>query len=173
MKRLQRWILAGWLGWTLAAGAALAGAQAGVAQPTVAQPVAARPAEAPFLSRVVTGKDIDQLSADLIRAIGNHNYTYVRQQAIDARLVPQAWEAKTVRIVYFCNFAKMERALNIDARAAQFLPCRVTLAASEHGILMTAVNPAWASSHLGNPLLHRDCQMLKQDYLDILDEAAL
>lgn len=134
---------------------------------------AANVEEPPFLVRVAVGKTLDQATTDLIRAIGNYNYTYVRQQAIDARLVPQEWEAKSVRIVYFCNFAKMERALNIDTRAAQFLPCRVTLSESTHGVLMTAINPAWASAHLNNPLLHQDCAGLKQDYLLILDEAAL
>jgi cytochrome c oxidase cbb3-type subunit 3 len=97
----------------------------------------------------------------------------VRDQSIDSRLVPQQWEAKHVRIVYFCNFAKMDRALSLDIRSAQFLPCRITLIETAQGVDLMAVNPAWSSLSLGNPLLYPQCLDLKRDYLAIMEEAAL
>lgn len=129
--------------------------------------------EPPFLFRFLEGRTLDQVSADLLQAISNNNYTYVRQQAIDARLVPQDMEARAVRVLYFCNFAKMNRALSIDVRAAQFLPCRFTLFENDGGVMIVAINPAWGSQELNNPLLHPDCVQLKKDYLAILDEVAL
>lgn len=140
--------------------------------PALAQAQAIVP-EPPLLSVTLPGKTLDQAHESLLRAIGQHNYNFVRDQAIDSRLVPQQWEAKNVRIVYFCNFAKMDRALSIDIRAAQFLPCRITLIEHAKGVDMVAVNPAWTSLSLGNPLLYPQCLELKRDYLAIMEEAAL
>ncbi len=125
------------------------------------------------LSTTAQGKTMEQAITALSQAIVNHNYTFVRQQAIDSRLVPYAQEVHSVRLVYFCNFAKMNHALKLDPRAAQMLPCRVTLVATPTGVDLIAVNPAWVSQNMVNPLLHTECQNLKQDYLDILEEAAL
>lgn len=130
-------------------------------------------AEPAMLALSLPGKSMEQAVRDVKNAIVSHNYTFVREQAIDSRLVPDGWEARSVYIVYFCNFAKMNRALAIDVRAAQFLPCRITLLETNGGIDLVAVNPAWVSESLGNPLLHQDCLQLKTDYLAILEEASL
>jgi cytochrome c oxidase cbb3-type subunit 3 len=131
-------------------------------------------AEEPTLLTVsAPNKGMEEVTRDLIQSIGTHNYSFVRQQSIDSRLVPQEWESADTRVVYFCNFAQMNRALALDARAAQFLPCRVTLFQTRNGIEMVAINPAWVSERLNNPVLHVDCIKLKQDYLDIMNEAAL
>ena len=129
--------------------------------------------EPALLTVSAPGKGMEEATRDLIQSIGMHNYSFVRQQAIDSRLVPQDWEASNVRIVYFCNFAQMNRALALDAHATEFLPCRVTLIQTRDGIEMVAINPAWVSERLNNPLLHPDCVKLKQDYLDIMMEAAI
>jgi len=135
---------------------------------------AATYAQEPALLTVsAPGKSMEVATHDLIQSIGMHNYSFVRQQAIDSRLVPQDWEASNVRIIYFCNFAQMHRALALDARAAEFLPCRVTLIQTRDGIEMVAINPVWVSERLNNPLLHPDCVKLKQDYLNIMQEAAI
>jgi cytochrome c oxidase cbb3-type subunit 3 len=131
-------------------------------------------AEEPALLTVTApGKGMDEVTRDLIQSIGTHNYSFVRQQSIDSRLVPSEWEAANTRIVYFCNFTQMDRALSLDPRAAEFLPCRVTLFETRNGIEMVAINPAWVSERLNHPALHQDCMKLKLDYLDIMNEAAL
>ena len=129
--------------------------------------------EPALLTVSAPGKSMEEATRDLIQSIGSNNYSFVRQQAIDSRLVPQDWEASNVRIIYFCNFVQMSRALALDVRAAEFLPCRVTLIQTRDGIEMVAINPAWVSERLNNPLLHPDCVKLKQDYLDIMKEAAI
>lgn len=133
----------------------------------------ARAEEPALLTVSAPNKGMDEAIHDLLQSIGAHNYSFVRQQAIDNRLVPQAWEAADTRIVYFCNFAQMNRALTLEPRATEFLPCRVTLFQTRNGIEMVAINPAWVSERLNNPALHPDCLKLKQDYLDIMNEAAL
>lgn len=133
----------------------------------------ARAAEPALLTVSAPGRDMDTVARNLIQAIAAHNYSFVRQQAIDDRLVPRDWEASATRIVYFCNFAQMNRALAMDARAAEFLPCRVTLFQTRDGVEMVSINPAWVSERLNHPALHDHCLELKQDYLDIMREAAL
>lgn len=134
---------------------------------------AADEAEPMILTATIPGVAMEQAVAALDRAVVSHNYTFVRQQAIDSRLVPYAQEVRSVRLYYFCNFAKMDRALRIDPRATQMLPCRVTLVETPTGVDLMAINPAWTSQSMGNPLLHAECLELKRDYLAILDEATL
>jgi len=125
------------------------------------------------LNASAQGRTMDEAVAALIRAIANHNYSYVRQQAMDSRLVPYGQEVRSVRLVYFCNFNQMDRALKLDPRAAQIMPCRVTLVETPTGVDLIAVNPAWVTQSMGNPALQGECQSLKRDYLAILEEAAL
>jgi len=124
-----------------------------------------------ILTTTAQGKNMEEAVTALNQAIVNHNYTFVRQQAIDSRLVPYAEEVRSVRLVYFCNFNKMDQALRLDPRATQMLPCRVTLVETPNGVDLIAVNPAWVSRDM--PALHAVCQELKQDYLAILDEASI
>jgi cytochrome c oxidase cbb3-type subunit 3 len=138
----------------------------------LAMPAAAQEEE-PLLNVFLSGKTIEQASDLLIQAIGSNNYTYVRQQSIDSRLVPAGRETRSVRIIYFCNFDLMSQALAIDTRTAEFLPCRITLLQTDKGVEMMAVNPAWVSNRLGNFRLHDHCLQMKKDYLAIMKEAAL
>ncbi len=135
-------------------------------------PMAPAAESAPMLlTATAQGKTMEQAVVALGQAIVNHNYTFVRQQAIDSRLVPYAEEVRSVRLVYFCNFAKMDRVLRLDPRATQLMPCRVTLVETPAGVDLIAVNPAWVSQNV--PALHGECQELKNDYLAILEEATL
>lgn len=129
--------------------------------------------ESMILSATAQGRSMDQAIAALTQAVINHNYTFVRQQAIDSRLVPYAQEVRSVRLFYFCNFAKMDRALRLDPRAAQLMPCRITLVETPTGVDLMAVNPVWATQNIDNPPLHEECRELKRDYLAILEEATL
>lgn len=135
--------------------------------------LAVHAAEPALLARHVPGRNLDEVTESLKQAIVAHNYTFVRQQAIDSRLVPLEWEAKSVRVVYFCNFAKMDAALSLDVRTTQAMPCRVTLLEREGGVEMIAVNPAWVSETWGSPEVQQFCLALKDDYLAIIEEASL
>lgn len=143
----------------------------GLCLPLAAQ--AQAPEEPPMLNVLLKGVSIEQATDSVIRAINSNNYSFVRQQAIDSRLVPQDWEAHSVRIVYFCNFDTMSRALALDTRASEFLPCRITLIETRDGVELMAVNPAWVSLRMGNYRLHEYCLKLKTDYQAIMNEAAL
>lgn len=129
--------------------------------------------EEPLLNVFLEGRNIEQAAEALIQAIGSNNYSFVRQQSIDSRMVPADWKAKSVRIIYFCNFDLMSRALALDTRTSEFLPCRITLIETGKGVDLITVNPAWVSNRLGNYRLHDFCVKMKKDYLTIMKEAAL
>ncbi|MFO7543452.1 MAG: DUF302 domain-containing protein [Thiobacillus sp.] len=141
--------------------------------PAAAQAVDGAQEEPALLNALIKDSTIDQATERITQAISSNNHTFVRQQQIDNRLVPAEWEAKSVRIVYFCNFDTMSRALALDTRASEFLPCRITLIETEKGVELMAVNPAWVSLRLGNYRLHEYCLKLKVDYQAIMNEAAL
>jgi cytochrome c oxidase cbb3-type subunit III len=138
-----------------------------------AGPALAEEPEPMILAATARGKNMEQAVAALAQAVVNHNYTFVRQQAIDSRLVPYEREVRSVRLFYFCNFARMDRALRLDPRAAQLMPCRITLVETATGVDLMAVNPAWVTLDIDNPPLHAECRELKRDYLAILEEATL
>ncbi len=138
----------------------------------VTMPVAAQEQEA-LLVGSLKGRNIGQATERLIQAINSNNFTFVRFQDVDDRLVPPGWKAKSVRIVYFCNFELMSKALALDTRTSEFLPCRITLIETAQGVDMIAVNPAWVSARLGNHRLHEYCVQMKKDYQSIMEEAAL
>lgn len=129
--------------------------------------------EEPLLTVFLEGGTIEQATESLIQAINGNNFSFIRQQAIDDREAPPEWKAKSVRIVYFCNFDLMSRALAIDTRTSEFLPCRITLIETAKGVELMAVNPAWVSDRLGNYRLHEYCRKMKKDYLTIMKEVAL
>lgn len=133
----------------------------------------AHAAEPTLLTQFVADRNIEQTTEVLKQSIASHNYVFVRQQAIDSRLVPVEWEAKSVRIIYFCNFDLMNKALSRSNLTTQIMPCRVTLIEGEKGTNLVVVNPAWISEQWNAPDLHSGCQHLKQDYLAILEEAAI
>lgn len=126
-----------------------------------------------ILATTAHGRGMEDVVESLKRAIVGHNYGFLRQQAIDSRLVPYGQEVRSVLLFYFCNYAKMSHALTLDPRATQMLPYRVTLVETPDGVDLIAVNPAWLSQNMGNPALHSESERLKQDYLAILEEAAL
>ena len=129
--------------------------------------------EEPMLNVFLEGVSIERVTESLIQAINSNNFSFIRQQSIDSQLVPVEREAKSVRIIYFCNFDLMSRALAIDTRTSEFLPCRITLIETAKGVALTAVNPAWVSKRLGNYRLHEYCLKMKKDYLTIMNEVAL
>lgn len=134
---------------------------------------AARASEPMILTATAQGRTMGEAIVALYGAVQGHNYSYVRQQAIDSRLVPYGQEVRSVRLFYFCNMEKMDRALRLDPRAAQLIPYRVTLVETPTGVDLMAVNPAWVSLGIGHPELQTEAEALKRDYLSILDEATL
>ena len=126
----------------------------------------------PFIT-VKTAKTMQQTLTDLNQAISNNNYTFIRQQNINSRLTTATAENDGVKLVYFCNFSMLSRALNIDSRVGVFLPCKITLIQREDHVEMVAVNPKFISARINDNRLDKICDQLTRDYSRILKEAAI
>ncbi len=133
----------------------------------------AHAAEPVLLTKFIAGRDAEEVTSNLKAAFTSHNYTFVRVQEIESQLVPADWKARSVRIVYFCNFDKLNAALLRDSRTTQVMPCRITLIEGQSGVDLIAVNPGWVSEQWNAPELHQQCLLMKRDYLSILEEAAI
>jgi cytochrome c oxidase cbb3-type subunit 3 len=130
-------------------------------------------ANAPFIVVKATGKTMDEAVADLKRSIADHNYVFIRQQALDMGLVSDASEDKDILIVYFCNFGMLDSSLKVDKHVGVYLPCRVTLIREADGVRMVVMNPKFVGHALGDKNLKEICERLTADYTEILNEATL
>lgn len=129
--------------------------------------------QAPPLISVKTSKTMQQALEDLSQAISNNNYTFIRQQNINSRLTAATAENDGVKLIYFCNFSMLSRALNIDTRVGVFLPCKITLIQQTDHVEMVAVNPKFISTRINDDRLDEICDKLTNDYRKILEEAAI
>ena len=92
---------------------------------------------------------------------------------------PNAWLAEPGKenpravILYFCDFGFLNSALAIDPRVGLFLPCRVTLLETEHGVVVMSINPKNLSHLFNNTELDKACQKMHDLYSDIMEEATL
>ncbi len=107
------------------------------------------------------------------RAVVGKNYRLIRVQYINQGLVEKGRENKKQVIVYFCNFSFLNRALAVDPRVGLFLPCRVTAYEKDGKVFVTSTNPLYMSTIFNNNELHRLCQEMYQEYMDIIEEATL
>ena len=129
--------------------------------------------KAALFIEVRVNKSVDQALVDLKQAITNNNYVFIRQQNVDSGLTNAAQENSRVIFVYFCNFGLLDHALRIDRRVGVFLPCKITLIQTPHGVAMIAVNPKQVSKHLNDKRLNEICDQLARDYRQILEEASI
>jgi len=78
------------------------------------------------------------------------------------------------RIIYFCDFAFLNDALQIDRHIGVFLPCQVTVTESGDSVYIVALNPKIISAtFFNNPALSNACNRLQETYAEIIDEATM
>ena len=61
--------------------------------------------------------------------------------------------------------------LALDPRVGLFLPCRVTLVETEHGVQVMSINPKNLSRLFNNSALDKACQEMYDLYAEIIEEA--
>ena len=101
------------------------------------------------------------------------NFAVIRSDHQEHGLVPEGSENSDRVFVDFCNFQSLYDALQIDPRVGMFLPCRISVVASEGRVRIMTVNPALLSRVFNNAELDAACQQMTQTYLQILDEAVM
>ncbi|HID48895.1 MAG TPA: c-type cytochrome [Chromatiales bacterium] len=105
-------------------------------------------------------------------AVGN-NFIIIREQTLDDGLVPPGKENPKQRIIYFCNFAFLNKALLVDPRVGLFLPCRVTVVEKDGKVLVYAINPTRLSRLFNNTELNQMCHEMNDTYISIIEDATL
>lgn len=107
---------------------------------------------------------------NLKKAINGKNYRLIRVQNVDHGYAEQDEESSDL-IVYFCNFNLVNKAVKMDNRVGQFLPCRVTVIERDGKVYLMAINPKAIGNFLNNMALKETCNKVTRMYRDIMDEA--
>ena len=97
----------------------------------------------------------------------------VREQYFEQGLAAAGDENPRRIILYFCNFAFLDEALAIDPRVGLFLPCRITLVETEHGVQVMSINPKNLSQLFNSQALDKACEQMHDLFEEIMEEATL
>lgn len=135
-------------------------------------PPADEPRDEPVI-QYESSYDLEQTLENLKQAVIGRNFRIIREQYLDEGLAPQGEENHRQVILYFCNFSFLHEALGIDPRVGLFLPCRVTLVETQHGVLVMSINPKNLSRLFNNAELDKACQQMHDLYEEIIEEATL
>ncbi|HHH43098.1 MAG TPA: c-type cytochrome [Gammaproteobacteria bacterium] len=117
--------------------------------------------------------DLEQTLENLKQAVVGRNFRVIREQYLDQGLAAEGKEDKHRIILYFCNFAFLNDALAIDPRVGLFLPCRITLIETDHGVQVMSINPKNLSRLFNNSELDRYCEQMHDLYAEIMEDATL
>ena len=120
-----------------------------------------------------SGYSLEQTLENLKQAVIGRNFRIIREQFLDQGLAAEGKEDPRRIILYFCNFAFLNDALAIDPRVGLFLPCRITLVESEHGVQVMSINPRTLSLLFNNSELDRYCEQMHDLYVEIMEDATL
>ncbi|MFQ5642804.1 MAG: c-type cytochrome [Thiogranum sp.] len=117
--------------------------------------------------------DLEQTLENLKQAVVGRNFRVIREQYLDQGLAAEGKEDRRRIILYFCNFAFLNDALAIDPRVGLFLPCRITLVETGHGVQLMSINPRNLSRLFNNSELDRYCEQMHDLYAEIMEDATL
>lgn len=117
--------------------------------------------------------DLKTTVNNLKQAIASNNFFVGREQPLEYGLTtPEKANPRQV-IVYFCNISLLNKALAVDPRVGLFLPCRVTVTEHEGKVTLMSVNPEVLSKLFNNSELNELCKQMRQNYINIMEEATL
>lgn len=111
--------------------------------------------------------NFEETVSNLRDAIGDNNFRMIREQAWDDGLKSGATHSRD-SILYFCNFAMVNRAIKLDQRIGQLLPFRITVTEQDNRVLVMAINPEVLLKAMGNPWPGR--MLITSQYRQIIDE---
>lgn len=117
--------------------------------------------------------DLKTTVANLKQAITSNNFFVGREQSLEYGLTTPDKENHHQVIVYFCNISLLNKALSVDPRVGLFLPCRITVTEQNGKVTLMSVNPEVLSKLFNNSELNELCKQMRQNYINIMEEAIL
>jgi cytochrome c oxidase cbb3-type subunit 3 len=127
--------------------------------------------EEPPVIQFESSYDLETTLENLKQAVIGHNFRVIREQLLEQGLAEPGKEDHRAVILYFCDFGFLNKALAIDPRVGLFLPCRITLLETEHGVQVMSINPKNLSHLFNNRELDKACQRMHDLYSEIMEEA--
>jgi len=117
--------------------------------------------------------DLKTTVKNLRQAITSNNFFVGREQSVEYGLTTPDQANPHQVIVYFCNISLLNKALSVDPRVGLFLPCRVTVVEHNGKVTLMSVNPEVLSKLFNNSELNELCKQMRQNYINIMEEATL
>ncbi len=116
---------------------------------------------------------LEETLENLKQAVVGRNFRIIRVQYFQEGLTSEGEEDPARVMLYFCNFSFLDEALAIDPRVGLFLPCRITLVDTGHGVQVMTINPKNLSRLFNNAELDKACQEMHDIYAEIMEDATL
>lgn len=116
---------------------------------------------------------LEQTLQRLRHAIGGRGYSVVREQYLEQGLTQPDDEQHGLRVIYFTSLKSLSDAMDRDSRIGLFLPNRITVREHDSKIMVMMPNPKQLPALFNNTALNETGERMYQDYVAILDEAAL
>ena len=108
---------------------------------------------------------------NLKQAIASNNFFVGREQPLEYGLTtPEQANPRQV-IVYFCNISLLPSA--IRGPGWDYSSCRVTVTEHQGKVTLRSVNPEVLSKLFNNSELNELCKQMRQNYINIMEEATL
>lgn len=140
---------------------------------TLKKPVVEAGPDPESIIKFESSYDLEQTLANLKESVVGHNFRIIREQTVDQGLAEPGKENRREVILYFCDFGFLNQALSIDPRVGLFLPCRVTVLETGHGVLVMSTNPKNLGRLFNNSELDKACAKMHDLYYEIMEEATL
>lgn len=117
--------------------------------------------------------DLKTTVNNLRQAITSNNFFVGREQSLEYGLTTPDKENPHQVILYFCNISLLNQALSVDPRVGLFLPCRISVVEHKGKVTLMSVNPEVLSKLFNNSELNELCKQMRQNYINIMEEATL
>ena len=116
--------------------------------------------------------DYETTMTNLKKSIAGRNFRLIRIQQLDHGF-KDVTQGTRDTLVYFCNFNLVNKAIKIDQRIGQFLPCRITVHESNGKVYLMAINPEPIGALLGHSELKNICREVTAMYRELLEDVVI
>lgn len=117
--------------------------------------------------------DLKTTVENVKQAISSNNFFFGREQPLEYGLTAADKADPHQVVLYFCNISFLNKALAVDPRVGLFLPCRITVVERAGKVSLMSVNPEVLSKLFNNSELNELCKQMRQNYVNIMEEATL